>query len=69
MAGECSTHEDDKKCIGPTHFLLIYMKGRDHFRDQDIYGRIILKLILKEYGGSMLTHFIWLRIGISGVVL
>jgi hypothetical protein len=45
------------------------MKGRDHFRDQDIDGRIILKLILNEYDGSMLTHFVWLKIGISGVVL
>jgi hypothetical protein len=38
MSGECSAHGDDEKCIGPTQFWVIYMKRRDHFRDQGIYN-------------------------------
>jgi hypothetical protein len=35
----------------------------------DVGGRIILKLILEKCDGVVGTGFIWLRIGISGVVL
>ena len=42
------------------------MKERDHLEDLHMDGRIILKLILRDYNGRMWTEFSWLRIGYSG---
>ena len=35
-------------------------------KDLDVGGRIILKLILKEYSERVCTGFIWFRIGQVG---
>jgi hypothetical protein len=40
-------------------------KGKDHIENPDVEGRIILKWILKKYGGMIWTVFIWLWIGSS----
>jgi hypothetical protein len=42
------------------------MKGRDHLQKLGVYGRIILKCILKNHGGRVWTGFILLKIGTSG---
>ena len=39
---------------------------REHLKDLDVGGRIILNLILKEYSETVWTGFIWLRIGQVG---
>jgi hypothetical protein len=41
-------------------------KERDHYKDQDVGGWIILKWILERQGGVVWTELIWLRIGTSG---
>jgi hypothetical protein len=49
-------------CIG---FLWENLKGRGDLEDLGIFGRLILKFILKVGW----TGFIWLRIGSSGKLL
>jgi hypothetical protein len=44
------------------------LKGRDHFEDLCIDGRI-LEWILKKLGGRVRTGFTWLRTGTSGQAL
>jgi hypothetical protein len=44
------------------------LKGTDDLEDLIIYGRIILKLILKKQGGRMWSGFICLRIGTSAIM-
>ena len=39
---------------------------RDHCRDQDIDGRIILRWILRKWEGVVGTGCCWLRIGTGG---
>jgi len=41
-------------------------KEREHLKDLDACGRIILKLILKEFSERVCTGFIWFRIGQVG---
>jgi hypothetical protein len=38
---------------------------RDYLKDRGVDLRIILKLILKEWGMTLWTGFFWLRIGTS----
>jgi hypothetical protein len=40
-------------------------KVRDHWEDQDVGGRTILKWILERYDGMIWIVLIWLRIGTS----
>ena len=42
---------------------------RDHFGDQDVDGRIILRRIFKKCEGIAGTGWSWLRIGTVGVRL
>jgi hypothetical protein len=41
------------------------LKGRDHFEDMGIDGKIILGWVLQKEGGKMVTGFIWFRTGTS----
>jgi hypothetical protein len=36
---------------------------REHLKDLEVGGRMILKLILKEFNERVCTGFIWFRIG------
>jgi hypothetical protein len=42
---------------------------RDHQKDQDIGGWIILGWILERWDGVMWTGLVWLRIGKGGELL
>jgi hypothetical protein len=39
------------------------LRERDHREDLGIDGKIIIKLIFKEWKGELWTGLIWLRIG------
>jgi len=39
------------------------LKGRDHFEDLGVDGRIILELMLHNEGEKVWTRCIWLRTG------
>ena len=41
-------------------------KGKNHWRDQDVDGRIILRWILRKWEGFVGTGWGWLRIGTGG---
>ena len=41
-------------------------RERDHWGDKDIYGRIILRWILRKWEGVVETRWSWLRIGTVG---
>jgi hypothetical protein len=41
----------------------------DHLKDQDVDGRIILKLIFEKWVKGVWTGSIWLRIGTCGSLL
>jgi hypothetical protein len=45
------------------------LKCTDHFRDQSLDWRIILKRILQKLNTWIWTEFVWLRIGASGGLL
>ena len=38
-------------------------EGRNHFEDQDVDGRIMLKWIFEKWDGGTWTGSMWLRIG------
>ena len=40
--------------------------GKNHWGDQDVDGRIILRLILRKWEGVVGTGWSWLRIGTVG---
>jgi hypothetical protein len=42
---------------------------RDHWEDQDIGGKTILKWVLEGYDGMVWIGLIWLRIGTSAGLL
>jgi hypothetical protein len=46
--------------------LVENLKGRDHLEYVAIAGEIILKWVLRKYGGRMWTGCSWLSIGTSG---
>jgi hypothetical protein len=42
------------------------LKERDHWEDPDVYGRIIIRWILKKLEGIVGTVWNWLRTGTGG---
>jgi hypothetical protein len=40
--------------------------GRNHWGDQDVDGRIILRRIFKKWEGALGTGWSWLKIGTVG---
>ena len=51
------------------HAACVGDKNAYRVRDQGVDGRIILKRILKDWGGRVWTGLICLRTGTSGVLL
>jgi len=45
------------------------LNERDYLENLDVDGRIIVKYILKKYGGRVWTGFVWLGKGASGALL
>jgi hypothetical protein len=53
-----------------THKLFLEKpEGRDSVGSLDVYGRIILKDILKKEYGEMCTELVWMMTGTSGRLL
>ena len=49
-----------------TRFWWGNLRGRDHWRDQDVDGRIILRWIFRKWEGVVGTGWNLLRIGTVG---
>ena len=49
-----------------TRFWWGNLRERDHWGDQDVDGRIILRWILRKWEGVVWTGWSWLRIGTGG---
>ena len=49
-----------------TRFWWGKLRERDHWGDQHVDGRIILRWILRKWEGVVGTGWGWLRIGIGG---
>jgi hypothetical protein len=52
-----------------TKLLPENINGKDHLGDLGVDGRILLQYVLKKYGMTMRTGFIWLKKGFSGWLL
>jgi len=64
MDGACSTYGGEgryKQCFGEGK-----PRRRDHSEDPGVYGRIILKWILRKWDARVWTGSMWLRIGTGG---
>jgi hypothetical protein len=46
-----------------TKFWTENLKERDHLKDEDVNGKIILEWIVGKYGGKVWTVYNWTRIG------
>ena len=42
------------------------LEGRDHLKDLDVYGRILLKWIFEKWNGEAWTKLRWFRIDTRG---
>ena len=49
-----------------TRFWWGNLRERDHWGDQDVDGRIILRWIFRKWEGVVRTRWSWLRIGTGG---
>jgi hypothetical protein len=52
-----------------TKCCLESLRVRDHSKDPDVNGRIILKWMLRKYGERVWIRFMWLMIGTDGGLL
>ena len=48
------------------HIYTHYLRERDHWGDQDVDERIILRWIFRKWEGVVGTGWSWLRIGTCG---
>ena len=64
MGGTCCTYGGRERCA--KGFGGGNLRERDHWGDQDVDGRIILRWILREWEGVVGTGWGWLRIGTVG---
>jgi hypothetical protein len=62
MGGECGTYRG-RLLAG---FWWRYLRGRDHLEELAVDGRILLKLIFKNWIWSAWTGLIWLSVGTGG---
>ena len=46
--------------------LVVKPEGKNHWGDQDVDGRIILRWIFRKWEGVVGTGWRWLRIGTGG---
>jgi len=44
----------------------VILRDRDHWGDQDIDGRVILRRIFRKWEGGLGNGWSWLRIGTGG---
>ena len=64
MGGACGTYGGRERCA--QGFGGGDLRERDHWEDQDVDGRIILRWILKKWEGVVRTGWSWLRTGTGG---
>ena len=58
-----------KLTLGIIHTIFLFClirRERDHWGDQDVDRRIILRWILRKWEGVVGTGLSWLRIGMGG---
>jgi hypothetical protein len=66
VSGACCKHEGDEK------FLKIFNRTprkKNNLRDLDVYGKIILKWALKEYGRMLLAEFNRMKMESGGGIM
>jgi hypothetical protein len=65
VSGTCGTHGGGEG-KGVYRVLVGGPKGRDHWEDLDVGGRITLRWTLRRQGSMRRTGFGWLRIQSNG---
>jgi hypothetical protein len=63
MGMSCSTHGAKSTAY---KVLVGNLKDKDHWEDQVIQERVILKWTLNQQDGRLVAGFTWLRMGTSG---
>ena len=63
MGGACCAYGEGERCA---QGLVGKPKGKSHWGDPDVDGRIILGWIFRKWEGLVGTGWSWLRIGKSG---
>jgi hypothetical protein len=69
MGGACGTNGKKERCIQGYGVLVGRPEEKNHLKDLDVDGRIILKLIFKKWNGGIWSGLNWLRIGAGGGIL
>ena len=66
MGKECGTYGGRERCA--QGFDGGNLRERDHWGDQDVDGRIILRWIFRKWEEVVGTGWAWLRIGTGALV-